>query len=209
MADAGISEAGEWVYRALAQGVIRSGPSLDSERTGKLAEGETITVSERQGVRGTMRVRFEKGWASVASKKGTPLLELTLAPGRSADAHDPEASESEPEARPEPEAPAALRASPRIGSLPGAQPGHKPSVEWPGAAESSTENPTTGKAADKTTALSEGMSVVIGISGWLGGDRKLKTPDSVQRHWRWLGHAMEGAELHAVCSQSFPSSLLF
>ena len=75
MADAGIREAGEWVYRALAQGVIRSGPSLDSERTGKLAEGETITVSERQDVPGTMRVRFEKGWASVTSKKGTPLLE--------------------------------------------------------------------------------------------------------------------------------------
>ena len=76
MADAGIREAGEWVYRALAQGVIRSGPSMDSEKAGKLAEGETITVSERQDVPGTMRVRFEKGWASVTSKKGTPLLEL-------------------------------------------------------------------------------------------------------------------------------------
>ena len=66
-----------WVYRALAQGVIRSGCNpLDSERTGKLAEGETITVSERQDVRGTMRVRCAKGWASVTSKKGTPLLEL-------------------------------------------------------------------------------------------------------------------------------------
>ena len=64
-----------WVYRALAQGVIRSGPSMDSEKAGKLAEGETITVSERQDVPGTMRVRFEKGWASVTSKKGTPLLE--------------------------------------------------------------------------------------------------------------------------------------
>ena len=76
MADAGKREAGEWVYRALAQGVIRSGCNpLDSERTGKLAEGETITVSERQDVRGTMRVRCAKGWASVTSKKGTPLLE--------------------------------------------------------------------------------------------------------------------------------------
>ena len=68
---------GEWVYKALAPGVIREGAEMDSDKAGKLEEGEEIVVTERKELDdGTMRVKFDRGWTSVSAKSGKALLEL-------------------------------------------------------------------------------------------------------------------------------------
>ena len=80
---------GKWKYKVLAAGYVRKGVAMDSEKAGKLTEGDVFAVTERQELAGgtladgtrssryhTMRVKFEDGWASVVAKSGKVLLEL-------------------------------------------------------------------------------------------------------------------------------------
>ena len=48
---------------------------MNSEPAGKMEVGQIIVVSERKELDGTVRVRFNGGWASVTSKSGKVLLE--------------------------------------------------------------------------------------------------------------------------------------
>ena len=68
---------GKWKYKVLAAGYVRKGVAMDSEKAGKLTEGDVFAVTERQELAGgTLRVKFEDGWASVVAKSGKLLLEL-------------------------------------------------------------------------------------------------------------------------------------
>ena len=58
----------KWKYKALAAGVIRESAAMDSEKAGKLTEGEVFVVTERQELDdGTVRVKFDRVWPSVAA----------------------------------------------------------------------------------------------------------------------------------------------
>jgi len=49
---------------------------MDSEKVGKLKEGEVIEVTETETMpSGTVRVHFDRGWASKNAKNGKVLLE--------------------------------------------------------------------------------------------------------------------------------------
>jgi len=49
---------------------------MESEKAGKLKEGEEIDVTEVVVTEsGTTRVHFDRGWASVRAKNGKALLE--------------------------------------------------------------------------------------------------------------------------------------
>jgi hypothetical protein len=63
-------------YKAIAGGVIRESADMESEKAGKLKEGEEIDVTEVVVTEsGTTRVHFDRGWASVRAKNGKALLE--------------------------------------------------------------------------------------------------------------------------------------
>ena len=70
------SDAGSARYKAVAQGVIRKEADMDSENVGKLKVGEIILVTETKIMSaGTVRVHFDRGWASLNAKSGKVLLE--------------------------------------------------------------------------------------------------------------------------------------
>ena len=94
-------------FRALAAGVIRAGPQLDSPKAEiqKLNPGQVIAVTERQTVGRQTRLRFAGGWVSETAKNGKVLLE------RLDDEPEPE---PEPEPNPKPEQPVFI-AAPEFG----------------------------------------------------------------------------------------------
>eukprot|EP01050_Picozoa_sp_SAG11_P009857 SAG11_NODE_958_length_6390_cov_1.884438_5_plen_52_part_00 len=49
---------------------------MDSPEAGKLVAGEELSITAQENIGGILRVQFARGWASVTSKQGTPLLEL-------------------------------------------------------------------------------------------------------------------------------------
>ncbi len=61
-------------YKAVAAGIIRSGVDLGSEKVGSLAVGDELVALETDLVGHTLRVRFDRGWASVFSKSGKCVL---------------------------------------------------------------------------------------------------------------------------------------
>ena len=65
-------------YKALKAGKVREGSAMDSPilEAGSIEVGEELEVTAREEVGGIMRVQFERGWASVTSKKGSALLDL-------------------------------------------------------------------------------------------------------------------------------------
>jgi pyruvate/2-oxoglutarate dehydrogenase complex dihydrolipoamide acyltransferase (E2) component len=63
-------------YRVLMPGLIREDVDMASPKVGKLEQGEEIVVTARKAVGDTVRVQFDRGWASVTSKSGRPLLQL-------------------------------------------------------------------------------------------------------------------------------------
>ncbi len=66
-----------WKYKALGNGVIRSGVSKTSEEAGRLTKGEVIVAFEIVAqADGIVRVHFDRGWTSVTTKQGKSLLEL-------------------------------------------------------------------------------------------------------------------------------------
>ena len=60
---------------------VRAGCELGSEQLGILREGETVTELERREVAGTVRIRCERGWVSLASGHGTVLLRTAASGG--------------------------------------------------------------------------------------------------------------------------------
>ena len=74
----GEPEKGTYQYKALIAGKIRKGSDMASAEAGTLVLDEVLEVTERVevGDPAIMRVKFDRGWASVTSKKGTLLLEL-------------------------------------------------------------------------------------------------------------------------------------
>ena len=67
----------KFIYKSVGTGTIRRGAEKDTEKCGKLAVGEEVLAFERVNMAdGTIRLRCEKGWVSVATAKGKPLLEL-------------------------------------------------------------------------------------------------------------------------------------
>ena len=56
--------------------MIREGADKKSRKTGELAIGEEILVLATEMVEGTLRVQFDRGWASVTAGSGKALLEL-------------------------------------------------------------------------------------------------------------------------------------
>ena len=95
----GVAAAQYYLYKAVASGVIREGAAMDSDKAGRVEEGETIIVTERQEVDGTMRVKFDRGWTSVTSKSGKVLLEeVEEVDGDDSEPEDPDmASDGEEE----------------------------------------------------------------------------------------------------------------
>jgi hypothetical protein len=70
------SDVGVARYKAVAPGVIRKESDMGSDKVGKLQEGEIIQVTETETVStGTVRVHFDRGWASLNAKNGKVLLE--------------------------------------------------------------------------------------------------------------------------------------
>ena len=63
-------------YKAVSKGVIREGADKKSPKAGELAIGEEILVLATEMVEGTLRVQFDRGWASVTAGSGKALLEL-------------------------------------------------------------------------------------------------------------------------------------
>ena len=63
-------------YKVVSKGVIREGADKKSRKTGELAIGEEILVLATEMVDGTLRVQFDRGWASVTAGSGKALLEL-------------------------------------------------------------------------------------------------------------------------------------
>ena len=45
---------------------VRAGCELGSEQLGILREGETVTELERRELAGTVRIRCDRGWVSLA-----------------------------------------------------------------------------------------------------------------------------------------------
>ena len=63
-------------YKAVAPGVIRKAADMDSDKVGKLEQGEIVEVTETEKTAsGTTRVHFDRGWASVSAANGKLLLE--------------------------------------------------------------------------------------------------------------------------------------
>eukprot|EP01048_Picozoa_sp_COSAG05_P022664 COSAG05_NODE_4618_length_1436_cov_1.996260_1_plen_282_part_00 len=60
------------IFTSVSKGVIRAGSTMDSEAVGKLNTGERLVVSEALELTpgGVVRVRFDRGWASVTTAKG-------------------------------------------------------------------------------------------------------------------------------------------
>jgi hypothetical protein len=72
----GGSEAEPARYKAVAPGVIRKAADMDSDKVGKLEQGEIVEVTETEKTAsGTTRVHFDRGWASVSAANGKLLLE--------------------------------------------------------------------------------------------------------------------------------------
>jgi hypothetical protein len=63
-------------YRAVAKGVVRDHADKASAKCGELAIGDEIVVQASETVDGTVRVQFDRGWASVAAASGKVLLEI-------------------------------------------------------------------------------------------------------------------------------------
>ena len=59
--------------RAIKPGVIRAGAEPTTDQVGKLEIGEVFSILEEREIDGKKRVRMERGWVSLTSKKGTPL----------------------------------------------------------------------------------------------------------------------------------------
>ena len=64
-------------YKLLAMGVVRRSAEMESDKVGKLQEGEVIIALGSKQLGETTRVRCDRGWVSVTSKTGTLLLERT------------------------------------------------------------------------------------------------------------------------------------
>ena len=65
-------------YTVISSAIIRQGSDMDSDKASpeKTIEGEMIAVLEQVELKdGTVRVRFETGWTSLAAKSGKVLLE--------------------------------------------------------------------------------------------------------------------------------------
>lgn len=65
-------------YKAVAKGRIRAGVEFDSRDLGEfLKAGDIIEVTRQsqESETGIMRVKFDRGWASVTSREEKPLLE--------------------------------------------------------------------------------------------------------------------------------------
>ena len=60
---------------------VRAGCELGSEQLGILREGETVTELERRELAGTVRIRCDRGWVSLASGHGTVLLRSAVSGG--------------------------------------------------------------------------------------------------------------------------------
>ena len=65
--------------RVVGRAVIRKGAKSDSPKVGELEKGEVVVAEEFQVVvdkagNGQVRVRFDRGWTSLLSKKGVWLL---------------------------------------------------------------------------------------------------------------------------------------
>jgi hypothetical protein len=71
----GTSAAAEFHYRVLKKTAIRAGRAMTSDRVGSLEQGDTVAVRKlARNSEGQLRARCEKGWVSVASRDGVPLL---------------------------------------------------------------------------------------------------------------------------------------
>ena len=86
-------------YRALSAGVIRKEAAMDSATVGKLTAGEEYVALGTEDIGSTVRVHFERGWASVTAKSGKALLELVVDDG--AESSEPEASDLGSDSEPE------------------------------------------------------------------------------------------------------------
>ena len=63
-------------YTCLIKSQIRSGFEMDSDKAGVLKKGEVIEAyEERVNDQGTTRVRFARGWVSMAAGNGAVVLE--------------------------------------------------------------------------------------------------------------------------------------
>ena len=62
-------------YQCLRRCQIRADAAMDSEKVGVLDMGATVAVFEETKLEnGTHRVRFDKGWCSLATADGTTVL---------------------------------------------------------------------------------------------------------------------------------------
>ena len=72
---AGITDVQQRIrYIALVQVMLREAADLSSVKVGTLSQDEEIEVLEHSYVDGAVRVRCARGWASVSTRKGKPLL---------------------------------------------------------------------------------------------------------------------------------------
>ena len=63
------------MYRVMHPAVLRAGPDLTSKRTERLRVGERLRILEsRDDSAGRTRVRCSRGWLSLTSKRGDPLI---------------------------------------------------------------------------------------------------------------------------------------
>ena len=68
------STAPSW-YRALHECKIRAGPEMGSDGVGKLEKDEVIKALSTEVIEGKTRVRIDRGWVSLKTSGGKPMLE--------------------------------------------------------------------------------------------------------------------------------------